>query len=150
MEFKHLSLLNSRFDPHHQQPPSSPPARPACCVPFMTPKLPSLLPPLAPTWNLFVGVVKIQKVMITPLSLFLPRLSGCEKSGVSCAELDEGDAQSSLMHVNSTYVAKKSKDGLRDIARVARRDRDARNTRLPRRTPQHKCHMCTRVMLAFE
>ena len=41
--------------------------------------------------------------------------------------------------------AKKWKDGLRDIApaRPDRRDRDTRNMRLPHRTPQHKCHMCT-------
>ena len=44
--------------------------------------------------------------------------------------------------VPCTDMAKHSKDGLRDIARAARRDRDARKRRLPRRTPQHKCHMC--------
>ena len=40
------------------------------------------------------------------------------------------------------YGQKKSKDGLRDIARAARRNRDARITRLPRKMLQHRFHMC--------
>ena len=47
-----------------------------------------------------------------------------------------------IQHWFSTDMAKKSKDGLRDIARATRQNRDARITRLPCRMLQHKCHMC--------
>ena len=73
----------------------------------MTPKLPS-----PPTWNLFVGVVKIQKVMITPLTLpFAPSIvgrgSGCEKKAerlLPRCNLDDGEAKSNKDYVNDTLV----------------------------------------------
>ena len=43
----------------------------------------------------------------------------------------------------STDMAKKSKDGLRDIARAARRDGDARNTRFRVELTHQKFHICT-------
>ena len=66
----------------------------------MTPKLPS-----PPTWNLFVGVVKIQKVMITPLTLpFAPSIvgRGAKKAGrlLPWCKLDDGEAKSNKEYVN--------------------------------------------------
>ena len=45
-----------------------------------------------------------------------------------------------------TDMSKKSKDGLRDTARAARRDREAKKYAIPRRTPQYKWHRCTYII----
>ena len=47
-----------------------------------------------------------------------------------------------------TDMAKKSKDGLRDLARAARRDRDARNTRFRVEHTHQKFHMCINLHMA--
>ena len=44
--------------------------------------------------------------------------------------------------IHHTDMAKKSKDGLRDIARAARQDRDARNTRFRVEHTQLKGQIC--------